>query len=547
MDPVKPIDSADPQSKASPLTPANDSDPKVVFPEKAPPKDERRSDVLRDLIHPPGSALSMGLLDAPHRGKTSCIGKLDVTLVSGTFTCYLFETSSFGNHIIALTMGDLTSKERDPKEALPIRIHSECITSETLGGCDCDCVEQLNGALAQIAKQGRGIVFYMRQEGRGAGYGQKGRDRMAVAGSLDQLGTYEIYEHMGLPADARQYDSIKDVVYLLGLENAHVNILTNNPDKIEALGDGRLGLNVDGRLPIVYQSNPQNAHYLRTKGKSGHFLDDGQRPTARYPWDVRVFAPHILPDVQRFRIDASYPLPVRPKHSSVVIPAENALGFEKMLKGEPDVIEGIRPLSDTRDLVRVEMNPERLRELRRDGAHNVIDACLADTPYWFNDHVYHDQISQLDFVVLEYSRETAKDRIPLVRIQSESLLSRFPLAEDRGSSVYAAAVQRIVEHGRGLVLLYPEDGRGNGIAAVWKERELIESGRAKNVEEACEILGIPLDDRDYRPVARLIKHHYGTGPIDLIFGSRDGVANNGALLKALAEVGIRVNNMNSVD
>ena len=42
---------------------------------------------------------------------------------------------------------------------------SSCVTSEMLHSQDCDCVEQLNGAL-KISEEGKGILFYLIQEGR---------------------------------------------------------------------------------------------------------------------------------------------------------------------------------------------------------------------------------------------------------------------------------------------------------------------------------------------------------------------------------------------
>jgi 3,4-dihydroxy 2-butanone 4-phosphate synthase/GTP cyclohydrolase II len=71
--------------------------------------------------------------------------------------------------------GDL--KGNDP---LYIRMHSSCITSECLRSTDCDCVEQLEGALQKISQKGSGILFYLMQEGRGSGYVAKSRDRMLV-------------------------------------------------------------------------------------------------------------------------------------------------------------------------------------------------------------------------------------------------------------------------------------------------------------------------------------------------------------------------------
>jgi 3,4-dihydroxy 2-butanone 4-phosphate synthase/GTP cyclohydrolase II len=49
-----------------------------------------------------------------------------------------------------------------------------------LRSTDCDCVEQLEGALQKISQKGSGILFYLMQEGRGSGYVAKSRDRMLV-------------------------------------------------------------------------------------------------------------------------------------------------------------------------------------------------------------------------------------------------------------------------------------------------------------------------------------------------------------------------------
>jgi 3,4-dihydroxy 2-butanone 4-phosphate synthase/GTP cyclohydrolase II len=41
------------------------------------------------------------------------------------------------------------------------RVHSSCVTSEVYGACDCDCAEQLDGALVAVAAAGRGVLFYL--------------------------------------------------------------------------------------------------------------------------------------------------------------------------------------------------------------------------------------------------------------------------------------------------------------------------------------------------------------------------------------------------
>ena len=44
-----------------------------------------------------------------------------------------------------------------------VRIHSECLTGDTLGSLKCDCGEQLEFALKYI-QENDGIIIYLRQE-----------------------------------------------------------------------------------------------------------------------------------------------------------------------------------------------------------------------------------------------------------------------------------------------------------------------------------------------------------------------------------------------
>ena len=47
-------------------------------------------------------------------------------------------------------------------------------------------------------------------------------------------------------------------------------------------------------------------------------------------------------------------------------------------------------------------------------------------PHWFKAHVYYDIITHQDLIVLQYGN-IDKNNSPIVRIQSESILDRFPL------------------------------------------------------------------------------------------------------------------------
>ncbi|MCA9639802.1 MAG: GTP cyclohydrolase II, partial [Myxococcales bacterium] len=69
---------------------------------------------------------------------------------------------------LALVVGDVRGK-RD----VPLRIHSECLTSEVFSSLKCDCKEQLEGAQRYVSNMGEGVVLYLRQEGRGIGLANK--------------------------------------------------------------------------------------------------------------------------------------------------------------------------------------------------------------------------------------------------------------------------------------------------------------------------------------------------------------------------------------
>ncbi len=104
----------------------------------------------------------------------------------GPFEAVVFR--NLGSHRLAIVLlrGDVSGSE-----PLLARVHSSCVTSEALGARDCDCADQLDGALAAIAVEGRGALFYLLQEGRGAGLTAKSRDRMLVQASRHRLTTFE--------------------------------------------------------------------------------------------------------------------------------------------------------------------------------------------------------------------------------------------------------------------------------------------------------------------------------------------------------------------
>lgn len=147
-----------------------------------------------------------------------------------------------------------------------VRIHSECITGDLFGSKKCDCGEQLDRAM-ELAAFHSGLVIYLRQEGRGIGIINKLKAYKLQEQGLD---TIEANVHLGLEVDDRHYDLAIEILKDLNIQT--IRLLTNNPDKIEAIE--KSNIEVLERVPIVIAPRPENLEYLRTKQQSmGHLLN----------------------------------------------------------------------------------------------------------------------------------------------------------------------------------------------------------------------------------------------------------------------------------
>lgn len=165
------------------------------------------------------------------------------------------------NEHVALVMGDV----RDA-ESVPVRVHSECLTSEVFGSLKCDCKQQLESAQSIIGKNGLGVLLYLRQEGRGIGLANKIR---AYALQAEGADTIEANERLHLPVDARQYGVAAEMLGSLGVRS--IDLITNNPEKQNSLT--RLGISVTGRIPVQVPANPYSENYLSVKrDRMSHWL-----------------------------------------------------------------------------------------------------------------------------------------------------------------------------------------------------------------------------------------------------------------------------------
>ncbi|MCU1301280.1 MAG: cyclohydrolase [Candidatus Sulfotelmatobacter sp.] len=161
---------------------------------------------------------------------------------------------------LVLMLGDLQNR------APLLRIHSQCFTGEVLGSLRCDCRGQLELAMSAIGDEGSGLVIYEYQEGRGIGLMAKLR---AYALQDQGLDTIEANEALGFDADCRDFSLAVAVLHELKIRQ--VRLMTNNPQKVEALTKG--GIEVIELIACEAPPSPYALPYLRTKKeKMGHSL-----------------------------------------------------------------------------------------------------------------------------------------------------------------------------------------------------------------------------------------------------------------------------------
>ena len=145
-----------------------------------------------------------------------------------------------------------------------LRIHSECFTGDVLGSQRCDCGEQLKAAMNVIVEKGSGYIIYLRNhEGRGIGLAEKIKAYQLQDRGLD---TVEANIALGHQVDAREWSDAVEILSELKIKS--VVLMTNNPEKIQALSDSGITSTV---LSLPIAANEFNQKYLDTKAtKLGH-------------------------------------------------------------------------------------------------------------------------------------------------------------------------------------------------------------------------------------------------------------------------------------
>ena len=115
--------------------------------------------------------------------------------------------------------------------------------------------------------------MYLRQEGRGIGILNKLRAYVLQDEGMD---TAEANEKLGFEVDKRDISIAIQILNDIGVKS--VKLLTNNPEKIEALE--KSNIIVTERIPLTVKPTKDNIRYLTTKKEvMGHLLDINEEPS----------------------------------------------------------------------------------------------------------------------------------------------------------------------------------------------------------------------------------------------------------------------------
>ncbi len=147
-----------------------------------------------------------------------------------------------------------------------VRIHSQCLTGDVFHSLRCDCRQQLDLALDTVVAHGSGLIIYEEQEGRGIGLMAKLRAYELQDQGLD---TIEANLRLGYRSDHRDFSLPAEILKQLGIH--HVRLITNNPEKVQALEAA--GIRVTERLSAEVEPNGSSEKYLEIKReKMGHLI-----------------------------------------------------------------------------------------------------------------------------------------------------------------------------------------------------------------------------------------------------------------------------------
>jgi GTP cyclohydrolase II len=147
-------------------------------------------------------------------------------------------------------------------------------------------------------------------------------------------------------------------------------------------------------------------------------------------------------------------------------------------------------------------------------------------------HAYEDNSASYQALALVHRREGAADSIPLVRVHSGCVTGDiFHSLRCDCYPQLQKALARVVASDLGAIVYLPHH-EGRGIGLVAKIKAYAEQDRGLDTVDANLSIGAPVDARDYRLAANILK--------DLGFTSVRLMTNNPLKIAALQEHGVKV-------
>jgi 3,4-dihydroxy 2-butanone 4-phosphate synthase/GTP cyclohydrolase II len=234
-----------------------------------------------------------GLSDRAVRlaGQPLQVARVAMPTTYGTFDARAFECPS-GSIYLALLKGDVAGMS-----SVVTRLHSECLTGDTLGSLRCECGVQLRLAMRNIGASDRGLLLYATgHEGRGVGLINKLRAYVEQDNGAD---TIDANVRLGLAVDDRDYADGASVIKALDVRS--IRLLTNNPAKVNGLRGA--GIEVSDVIPLATAAHARNLSYLRAKeNRLGHRRPAGTAADAgvhHEAIDTSDLLGHVAPPVDR--------------------------------------------------------------------------------------------------------------------------------------------------------------------------------------------------------------------------------------------------------
>jgi len=171
----------------------------------------------------------------------------------GEFTAIGYLDCTTGSEHVAM----VSAVESD--DEVNVRIHSQCMTSESLGSLRCDCAEQLDVSLSLTAQRGGVVIYLAGHEGRGIGLTAK----LAAYRLQDEKGldTVDANVALNVPVDSREYGAAVAILRDLGIKRCR--LLTGNPAKVAGLRNA--GIDVAHIEPLIVAPTVSNRRYLHAK------------------------------------------------------------------------------------------------------------------------------------------------------------------------------------------------------------------------------------------------------------------------------------------